>query len=302
MIFSPYRTHPLTLAGALLISSMTLVQPLPAQEQTSRPHRVWKVKESSTLLWIENGMLVSATGQELREFIPLSRIRALTYQTTSELPAAGMMKAWIEDSLDYASGAEEGAGFMIFPMAVGAAILAPFLPLKSTRHLVHIDWAKEFDIEERVFLLNKQDARSLLNELRKATGIKWSNANQIETSKPFALQPGSAKGQDSPRGLQHGRLVFVDRGYSVPSMEILPLPPAPPDCTSLSSDLDVGTEQGRRHFEEAFGKGESPQSLAPPEPSRFTLRLNTSHLRMKSILQKIKPCRWPALEPSNKMK
>jgi hypothetical protein len=59
----------LALAGALLLSSLTSVQPLPAQEQ-SRGHRVWKIKESSTRLWIEKGILVSATGQETAESIP----------------------------------------------------------------------------------------------------------------------------------------------------------------------------------------------------------------------------------------
>ena len=296
------RRNLLPLVGVLLVSSLTLVQPFSAQEQRSGQYRVWKVKESSTRLWIEKGMLVSGTGQGITDSIPLSRIKVLTYETISEHPAAGMMKAWIVDCLDHANGADEGMPFVIFPMAGGAAILSPFLPLKSTRHLVHIDWARDFDIEERVFLLSKADASSLLNALQKATGIQWSNANRIGSRKQFAAEPSSGKGESSVGRLQHGRLVFVDRGYGITSAEIVPLPAAPPACISLSSEFEVELKQARHHLEEALTKEESPQSPAAPESSKATLRLNTSQVRMKSILQEIKPCRRPALEASTEMK
>ncbi len=288
-----HRRTPLTLAGALLLSSLILVQPLPAQEQSPGQHRAWKVKESATRLWIENGMLVSATGQGIAEPIPLSNIKVLTYETISEHPAAGMIEAWIVDWLDVASGGGEGAWVVIYPMAAGTAILSPFLPIKSTRHLVHIEWAQDFENEERVFLLSKADARSLLNELQKVTGIHWSNANHIGSLQRSALEPSSAKREDSLGRLPRGRLVFVDRGYGT-SVEIVPLPPAPSDCTSLSSDYEMAIEEARRQLEEAVRKEESRQSVAPPKSSKPTLRLDTSQQRSKSILREIKPCRRPA--------
>ncbi len=287
----------LTLSGALLLSSVALVQPLPAQEPSSGQHRVWKVKESPTRLWIENGTLVAATRQEIAESIPLSNIKVLTYETISEHPAAGMIRAWIEDCLELGSGADEGGIVILYSMAAGTAILTPFLPLKSTRHLVHIEWAQDFENEERVFLLSKADARSLLNELQTVTGIHWSNANRIGSLQQSALEASSAKREDSLGRIPRGRLVFVDRGYGT-SVEIVPLPPAPPDCTSLSSDYDMAIERARRQLEDAVRKEESTQSLAPPESSKPTLRLDTSHQRSKFILREIKPCRWPADERS----
>ena len=280
------RRKLLTLAGALLISSLILAQFLPAQEQSPGQYRVWKVKDSSARLWIEKGRLVSASGQKIAESIPLSTIRVLTYETISEHPAAGMMKAWIEDCLDNA----HEQGLIVFPMAGGTALVSLFLPLKSTRHLVNVEWARDGENELRVFLLSKADARSFLNELQKATGIQWSDANHIGSSKRLALEQSSAEINDSVGRLQHGRLAFGDRGYSFPSAQITPLPATPPDCTSLSSDYDMRTEHVRRHLQEAVRNEESPQNLAPPESSKPTLRLNTSPLWMKSILREIKPC------------
>jgi hypothetical protein len=186
---------------------------------------------------------------------------------------------------------DEGAAFVIFPIAAGAAILSPFLPLESTRHLVYIEWVQDGKNEKRVFLLRKAEALSLLNELQNATGIQWSNGNHIGSSKLLSPEPSSAKGEDSLGRLQHGRLVFVDRGYAIPSTEIVPIPAAPADCTSMSSESNVEIEQARRHLEEVVRKEESPQSLARADSSKPTLRLNTSQLWMKSILQEIKPCR-----------
>src|SRR5260370_2829375 len=103
-----HRRTPLTLAGALLLSSLILVQPLPAQEQSPGQHRAWKVKESATRLWIENGMLVSATGQAIAEPISLSNIKVLNYETISEQPALGMIEASTVGSFNIASGS--GAG------------------------------------------------------------------------------------------------------------------------------------------------------------------------------------------------
>lgn len=288
----------LTLAGALLISSLTLAQPLPAQEQSSGQHRVWKVKEPSARLWIEKGMLVCVSEQGIVESMPLSAIKALTYETVSDHPAAGMMRTWIEDTWAGADGAGEAAGFVLFPLAGGVAILSPFLPLKSTRHLVSVEWQKDLEYERRVFLMSKPDARSLLKELRKATGIHWSDASQMDSSKHLALEPPPAKGQDSLGRLQRGRLVFVDRGYGIPSLEIVPLPPPPADCTSQISQSDAELEQARRNFESAVKKEEPPQSLVPAESTKPTLRLNTSQLSMKSILRNAKPCRWPSSVPS----
>lgn len=288
-------TNPLTLAAALLISSLTLVQPLLGQEQSSGQHRVWKVKESSARLWIEKGMLVYASEQGVVECIPVSQIKGLTYETISDHPAAGMMRTWIEDTLASADGGGEAAGFVLFPLAGGVAILSPFLPLKSTRHLVSVEWQKDLEYERRVFLMSKGDARSLLNELQKATGNHWSDAGQIDRSKHLPLEPPQAKGQDSLGRLQHGRLVFVDRGYAVPSMEIVPLPPPRTDCTSSESDAEL--EQARRDFEGALKKEEPPQTLAPPESTKPTLRLNTSQLSLRSILRNAKPCRRPSSVP-----
>lgn len=290
--------NPLRLARALLISSLTLVQPLPAQEQSSGQHRVWKVKESSASLWIEKGMLVYASEQGIVESIPLSAMKALTYETISDHPAVGMMRTWIEDTWAGADGAGEAAGFVLFPMAAGAAALSPFLPLKSTRHLVSVEWQKDLEYQRRVFLVSKADARSLLNELQKATGIHWSDANQIGSSKHLALEPPPAKAQDSLGRLQHGRLVFVDRGYAVPSLEIVPIPPPPADCTSQISQSDAELDQARRNFEAAVNKEEPPQSSVPAESTKPALRLNTSQLSMKSILRSAKPCRWPSSVPS----
>ena len=293
-----HRKNLLMPTAALLISSMTLLQPLPAQEQSSGQHRVWKVKEPSARLWIEKGMLVYASEQGIVESIPLSAIKALTYETTSDHRAVGMMRTWIEDTWAGADGAGEAAGFVLFPLVGGAAILSPFLPLKSTRHLVSVVWQKDLEYQRRVFLVSKADARSLLNELQEATGVHWSDANQIDSSKHLALEPPPAKGQD-PRGrLQHGRLVFVDRGYAIPSLEIAPIPPPPADCTSQISKSDAELEQARRNFEGAVNKEELPQSLAPAESTKPTLRLNISQPSMKSILRNAKPCRWPSSVPS----
>lgn len=285
--------------AALLISSMTLVQPLPAPEQDPGHHRVWKVKESSARLWIEKEMLVYASEQSILESIPLSAIKALTYETTSDHPAAGMMRTWVEDTWAGADGAGEAAGFVLFPLAGGIAILSPFLPLKSTRHLVGVEWQQDLEYERRVFLVSKADARSLLSELQKATGIHWSDANQIASSKHLALEPPPAKGQDSLGRLQHGRLVFVDRGYAIPSLKIVPIPPPPADCKSQISQSDAELEQARHNFEAAVNKEEPPQSLVPAESTKPTLRLNTSQLSMRSILRNAKPCRWLSSVPSS---
>ena len=293
-----HRRNLLMPTAALLISSMTLLQPLPAQEQSSGQHRVWKVKESSMRLWIEKGMLVYASEQGIVESIPLSAITALTYETLGDHPAVGMMRTWIEDTWAGADGAGEAAGFVLFPLAGGVAILSPFLPLKSTRHRVSVEWQKDLEYQRRVFLVSKADARSLLNELQKATGIHWSDASQIDSSKHLALEPPPAKGQDSLGRLQQGRLVFVDRGYAIPSTEIVLLPPAPADCTSEISQSDAELDQARRNFEAAANKEEPPQSLVPVESTKPTLRLNMPQLSMKSILRNAKPCRWPPSVPS----
>lgn len=290
--------NPLRLAGALLISSLALGQPLSAQEQSSGQHRVWKVKESSARLWIEKGMLVYASEQGIVESIPLSAIKALTYETVGDHPAAGMIRTWIEDTWASADGAGEAAGFVLFPLAGGVAVLSPFLPLKSTRHLVSVEWQKDLEYERRVFLVSKVDARSLLGELQRATGIHWSDANQIGSSKHLALEPPPPKGQDSLGRLKNGRLVFVDRGYAIPSLEIAPIPAPPADCTSQISQSDAELGQARRNFEAAVNKEEPPQSLVPAESTKPILRLNTSQLSMKSILRDAKPCRWPSSVPS----
>lgn len=295
-----HRKNFLTPTAALLISSITLLQPLPAQEQSSGQHRVWKVKESSMRLWIEKGMLVYASEQGIVESIPLSAIKALTYETTSDHPAVGMMRTWIQDTWASADGAGEAAGFVLFPLAGGVAILSPFLPLKSTRHLVSVEWQKDLAYKTRVFLVSKADARSLLSELQKATGIHWSDASQIGSSKHLALEPPPAKGQDSLGRLQHGRLVFVDRGYAIPSLEIVPIPPSPADCTFQVSQSLAELEQARRNFETALNKDEPLQTLAPSESTKTTLRLNISQPSMKSILRNSKPCRWPSSVPPAK--
>lgn len=124
-----HRKNLLMPTAAFFISSVMLLQPLPAQEQSSGQHRVWKLKESSGRLWIEKGVLVYGSGQGIVESIPLSEIKALTYETISDHPAVGMMRAWIEDTWAGADGAGEAAGFVLFPLAGGVAILSPFLPL-----------------------------------------------------------------------------------------------------------------------------------------------------------------------------
>ncbi|MGB2634687.1 MAG: hypothetical protein WAM58_12200, partial [Candidatus Acidiferrum sp.] len=103
-----------------------------AQEEKPGQQRVWKVKESSTRLWIAEGMLVSATAQEVPKSIPLSGVKSLAYEITSEHPAAGEISAWAQDLWDAAPDAGEAAGFIIFPLAAGAAIPSLFLPLKRT--------------------------------------------------------------------------------------------------------------------------------------------------------------------------
>lgn len=293
-----HRKNLLMPTAAFFISSVTLLQPLPAQEQSSVQHRVWKLKESSGRLWIEKEVLVYGSGQGIVESIPLSEIKALTYETISDHPAVGMMRAWIEDTWAGADGAGEAAGFVLFPLAGGVAILSPFLPLKTTRHLVSVEWQKDLEYERRVFLVSKADARSLLNELRKTTGIHWSDVSLIDSSKQFALEPRPAKGQDSPGRLQHGLLVFVDRGYAIPSLEIVPIPPPLVDCESQISQSDAELERARRNFEAAVNKEEPPQSLVPAESTKPTLRLKTSQLSIKSILRNAKPCRWPSSVPS----
>ena len=180
------RRNLLMPTAALLISSITLVRPLPAQEQSSGQHRVWKVKESSAL-----------------------------------------------------------------------------------------------------------------SELQKATGIHWSDASQVGSSKHLALEPPPAKGQDSLGRFKNERLVFVDRGYAIPSLEIVPIPPPPADCKSQISQSDAELDQARHNFEAAVNKEEPPESLVPAESTKPTLRLNTSRLSMKSILRNPKPCRWLSSVPSS---
>jgi hypothetical protein len=187
----------LVIAVASLLVSPSVPDLLCAQGEKPGHQQVWKVKESSTRLWIADGMLVSSGTPEAAEVIPLSKIRALAYETSGEHQAAGDIKAWVEDMLEATNGADpEIAGFIIFPMAAGVVIPSIFLPLKKTRHLIYVDWDRDGKVDKRVYLLSKSDAISLLNELKRATGLQCSSSDRARCSNWVALEKSSG-GEDS---------------------------------------------------------------------------------------------------------
>jgi hypothetical protein len=146
------RRNLLALA-ALLFVSPSAPYPVSGQEQKPRQERVWKVKESATRLWIADGMLVSGTTREAPESIPLSAIKTVDYETTVEHRAADEIGAWLTDTWQAAPDAGKGAVFLVIPMAVGSVIPGLFLPLKSTRHLIYLEWELNGKVEERVYVL-----------------------------------------------------------------------------------------------------------------------------------------------------
>jgi hypothetical protein len=288
------RRNLLALA-ALLLMSPSEPYLLCAQEQ--RPGRVWKVKESSTRLWIADGMLVSATAQEVPESIPLSAIKALAYETTGEHRAAGDIGAWVKDLWETAPDAGEAAGFVIFPMAAGAAIPSLFLPLKSTRHLIYLDWERNGKDERRVYLLSKSGALSLLHELRGATGLQCSNSVQTRCSTWVALEKSLVAGEDSVGRHEHGRLVVVDRGNGISSLEMAPIQLASVDCQPGSNDFEAMLGEARRRLKEVGRKEEGQETPPSPESAKSKLRIPSSQLGTKIILSEM-TCRGPASEPS----
>jgi hypothetical protein len=245
-------------------------------------------------------MLVSAKSQGVRETIPLSAIKALAYETTAEHPAAGDISAWVQDLWDAAPDAGEAAGFIIFPMAAGAAIPSLFLLLKKTRHLIYVDWEREGKEEKLVYLLSKSDALSLLNELRRATGLQCSNSGQIPCSNWVSLENSSAEGDDSVGRYEHGRLVVVDRGNGISSLELVPIQLTSVDCRPASNDFEAMLGEARHRLEEVGREEERRQTSPSPESSKPRLRIPSS-LRTKAILSEM-TCREPASESSAKKK
>jgi len=289
-----HRRNLLALAAALLLISPSAPDLLCAQEEKPGQQRVWKVKESSTRLWIADGMLVSVGTHEVREPIPLSAIKALAYETTGEHPAAGEISAWAKDLWDAAPDAGEAGGFIIFPMVAGAAIPSLLLPLKRTRHLIYVDWERDGTEEKRVYLLSKSDALSLLNELRRATGLQCSNSGQIRCSNWVALEKSSAEGEDSAGRYEHGRLVVG--GHGISSAEMVPIQLTSVGCPG-SSDFEAMLGEARHRLEQVGRKEEGRQTRPSPESTKPRLRIPSSQLRTKIILSEM-TCREPAFEPS----
>ena len=295
MIVFDHRRNLLALASAFLLISASAPDLLCAKEEKPGQQRVWKVKESSTRLWIADGMLVSVGTHEVREAIPLSAIKALAYETTGEHPAAGEISASAKDLWDAAPDAGEAGGFIIFPMVAGAAIPSLLLPLKRTRHLIYVDWERDGTEEKRVYLLSKSDALSLLNELRRATGLQCPNSGQIRCSNWVALEKSSAEGGDSA-GRERWRLVVADRGHGISFVEMVPIQLTSVGCPG-SSDFEAMLGEARHRLEEVGRKEEGRQTQPPPEFTKPRLRIPSSQLRTKIILSEM-TCREPAFEPS----
>jgi hypothetical protein len=293
--FAKTRSLLIFAAASWLISPFS-VDGFCAQEPRPRQQRVWKVKESSTRLWIRDGMLVSANQELLLETIPLSSIKALAYETSSDHPATGEISAWIQDLWDAAPEAGEAAGFIIFPMAAGAVIPSLFLPLKETRHLICLDWERDGKNEKRVYLLSKSDALSLLDELRRATGLQCSDSSAIRCSRWLALEKSEMEREHSLGHVEHGRLVIVDRGHGISSLEMGPIPhTSSVQCTSGSRDLML--EEARDTLKEPVREQEGQQRRQSPDSTKPRLRILASRLSLKVLLSEM-TCRELASEPS----
>ena len=287
------------LAVSLLLICAAAPGLLYAQEEKPRQQRVWSVKESSTRLWIAGGMLVSASAQHAPESIPLSAIKALAYVTTSENPAADEIGAWVIDLWGAASDsgdAGEAAGFVIFPIVAGAAIPSLFLPVRRSRHLVYVDWEREGKEQKRVYLLGKSDALSLLNELRRATGLQCANAGENRCSNWVAREKKSAEEKESVGRYEHGRLVVVERGHGISylGMEPIPQPPDPPAALGCpeSSHLDA-----RRWLDVTAPKDDEQQTLPLPESSKPKRNIPASQWRITTMLSEM-TCRGASPGPA----
>jgi hypothetical protein len=279
-----------------------------AQEQKPNQPRVWQVKESPTRLWIADGMLVSATAEDSAERIPLSAVKALAYVTTSDNPAAGEIGVWAQDMWEAAPDAGEAAGFIIIPLVAGAAIPAIFLPLKQTRHLIYVDWEHEGKEGHRVYLLSKPDALSLMNELRRGAGLQCSSPAPVRCSNWVAVEKSSAEGNNAAGHHEHGRLVEVDRGHGISSLEMVPAPePAEqkPQGASASCpgsrDFEAMLGEARHWLEEAERKEDGQQAPPTPESGEPKLRIPPSQLRTTIILSEIS-CRQAATGPTTEKK
>jgi hypothetical protein len=298
MVLAP-RRNLVALAVASLLISPSAPDLLCAQQE--KPGRVWKVKESSTRLWIADGMLVSASTQDVRETISLSAIKALAYETTGEHPAAGEIGAWVKDLWDAAPDAGEAGGFIIFPMVAGAAIPSLFLPLKKTRHLIYIDWERAGKEEKRVYLLSKSEALSLLNELRRSTGLQCTNSGQVRCSNWVAIEKSSVEGNDSVGHNERGRLVAVDRGHGFSTLEMVPIQLTPVDCRPASNDFEAMLAEARHKLEEVGQEKERQQTPPSQEASKPRLHIPSGQLGTKVILAEM-TCRAPASESSSEKK
>jgi hypothetical protein len=280
-----------------------------AQEQKSAQPRVWQVKESPTRLWIADGRLVSTTAQEVPESIPLSAMKALAYVTTSDSPAAEEIGVWVQDMWEAApSDAGEASGFIIIPLVAGTVIPAIFLPLKQTRHLVYVDWEQEGKEEHRVYLLSKPDALSLLEGLRRGAGLQCSRPGSVRCSNWVAVEKGSAEGSSAAGQHERGRLVEVDRGHGISSLEMVPVPepvkPQPQETSAScpgSRDFEAMLGEARRWLEETERKEDGKPAPPSPESPEPKLRIPPSQLRTTIILSEIS-CRQTAAEPATEKK
>ncbi len=279
------RKDLLALAVSLLLIRAAAPDLLCAQEEKLGTQRVWKVKESSTRLWIAGGKLVSASAQDAPESIPLSAVKALAYVTTSENPAADEIGAWVIDLWGAASDsgdAGEAAGFVIFPIVAGAAIPSLFLPVRKSRHLVYVDWERDGKEQKRVYLLGKSDAISLVNELRRASGLQCANPAQTQCRNWVAPEQKSAEAKESAGQYEHGRLVVIERGHGISylGMEPIPQPPDPPAAVGCPGS---GHFEVRPLHEELEPKKDEQQASPVPKPAKTTLNIPAGQWRTATI-------------------
>jgi hypothetical protein len=146
-------------------------------------------------LAILNQEVTGKKGKNIVLRIPAASITEVGYDTSSH----NRGWAWLEASSVADQGTRsQGAGLVLAPILVGAAVMAP---LKSTQHFVRILWQEDGVPAEALFEVGKDDYDAVLKALQNLTGKPWQNLP--EARKNLLAEIESAKNRSVPLQLDH---------------------------------------------------------------------------------------------------
>jgi hypothetical protein len=157
--------------AALLAASLLWTPWGVAQNRASDSPRTWKLQGAEVTLRLADDCLIAEDRGGTLESIPLDTIIAITYDAQTRHPVPGAMWKTAQAGSEAAMGmGQAGVGAVFLTGAVVAAMV-PFLPLRTTKHFVEVQWQQEGTVQAAVFRLRKKDARSLLQVLSERAGV-----------------------------------------------------------------------------------------------------------------------------------